>query len=73
MFLKNNNFNTIFRKLLGVSENILEEYFQNKYNPTTMIGSIEEAKILPLSKKLGQAIHQQINEKTKKLDLDILF
>lgn len=73
MFLKTHDFNCIFWKLLGVSEDILEEYFHNKYGISTIVGSIEEAKKLPLSKKLAQALHKHINGKTKKLDLDIIF
>ena len=44
-----------------------------KYDISTIVGSIEAAKKLPLSKKLAQAFHKYINEKTKKLDLDIIF
>jgi len=73
MFLKHNDFNTIFWKLLGISEEILEEYFQNTYNISTIGGVKEEIKTLPLNKKINQAIQTHINESTKKLDLDILF
>ena len=73
MFLKHHDLNTIFWKLLGVSEELLEEYFQNKYNGATIVGSLKEAKKLPLSKKISQELHKHINETTKKLDLDILF
>ena len=65
--------NAIFRKLIGVGEDILEEYFQNKYDITTIVGSLEEKKRLPLSKKMAQELRRHIDEKTKKLDLDILF
>jgi len=37
------------------------------------VGTLEEAKKLPLSKKVAQELHKHINETTKKLDLDILF
>jgi len=73
IFLKHHDLNTIFWKLLGVSEELLEEYFQNKYNVATVVGTLEEAKKLPLSKKVAQELHKHINETTKKLDLDILF
>ena len=73
MFLKHHDLNTIFWKLLGVAEDVLEEYFQNKYNVNTMVGSLKEAKKLPLSKKIAQEFKKHINKKTKKLDLDILF
>lgn len=69
MFLKNNDLSNIFRKLIGVSEDILDEYFQNKYGTATR----EENKKLPLSKRFGNALRATINETTKKLDLDILF
>lgn len=73
MFLKHHDLNAIFRKLLGVSEDLLEEYFQSKYDVATIVGSLEEAKKLPLSKKIAQELNRHINKKTKKLDLDILF
>ena len=73
MFLKHNDLNAIFWKILGISEDLLEEYFHNKYNVAMIVASIEEAKKLPLSKKIAQALHKHINGKTKKLDLDILF
>ena len=73
LFLKHHDLNTIFWKLLGVSEELLEEYFQNKYDVPTIVGSLEEAKKLPLSKKIAQEFNKHINETTKKLDLDILF
>lgn len=73
MFLKHHDFNNIFRKLLGVPEDILEEYFHSKYDMATIVGSLEDAKKLPLSKKIGVALQKHITEKTKKLDLDILF
>jgi len=40
---------------------------------TTITGSLEDIKKLPLSKKTAQELHKYINENTKKLDLDILF
>ncbi len=73
MFFKHNDFNAIFWKLLGISEEILEEYFQNTYNVSTISGIKKEIKTLPLGKKINQAIQTHINESTKKLDLDILF
>ena len=73
MFLKHHDLNSIFWKLLGVSEDILEEYFQNKYNVTMMVGSLQEAKVLPLSKKTSQEFTKHIKKTTKTLDLDILF
>lgn len=73
MFLKHHDLNTIFRKLLGVSEELLEEYFQSKYDVSTVVGSLEEAKKLPLSKKIAQELNKHIKKTTKKLDLDILF
>jgi len=73
MFLKSYNFSAIFRKLLGIEEDIFEGYFQNKYNLTKIITNREETKKLPLSKKLAQAINKHITEKTKKLDLDIIL
>ncbi|MEI6118783.1 MAG: hypothetical protein WCP92_06240 [bacterium] len=51
----------------------MEEYFQNKYNVTTIVGSLQEAKALPLSKKIAQELNKHIKKTTKKLDLDILF
>lgn len=69
MFFKNNDLSNIFWKLLGVSEDILDEYFNHKY--TTTISN--ETKKLPFSKRFGTALRAAINEKTKKLDLDILF
>lgn len=73
MFLKHHDLNAIFWKLLDVPEDILEEYFQNKYTKATIVGSLEEAKKLPLSKKTSLELHKYINKTTKKLDLDILF
>jgi N-acetyl-gamma-glutamylphosphate reductase len=73
MFFKHHDLNVIFRKLLGVPEELLEEYFQSKYDIPSIVGTREEAKKLPLSKKMAQELHKHINEKTKKLDLDILF
>ena len=73
MFLKDHDLNTIFRKLLGVSEDILEEYFQNKYNTTTIVGNREKTRKLPLSKKTSQELKKHIDTSTKTLDLDILF
>jgi hypothetical protein len=72
-FLKHHDLNIIFWKLLGVSEELLEEYFQNKYTLSMITGSLEEAKTLPFSKKISQEFKKHINETTKKLDLDILF
>lgn len=37
MFLKHHDLNTIFWKLLGVSEELVESYFQNKYNITAIV------------------------------------
>ena len=73
MFLKHHDLNAIFWKLLGVAEEPLEEYFQNKYNVTTIVSSLQETKKLPLSKKISQALTKHIDKKSKKLDLDILF
>lgn len=73
IFLKHHDLNTIFRKLLGVSEELLEEYFQNKYNITTIVRNREEAKKLPLSKKTSQELKKHIDKSTKTVDLDILF
>ncbi len=73
MFLKHHDLHTIFRKLLGVNEDLLEDYFQNKYDMTSYTGSLEDIKKLPLSKKISQELHKYINKNTKKLDLDILF
>ena len=73
MFLKQHDLNAIFWKLLGVSEEILEEYFQNKYTANTVVGSLQEAKSLPLSKKAAQELSKHIKKTTKTLDLDILF
>jgi hypothetical protein len=73
MFFKHHDLNTIFWKLLGVSEDMLEEYFQSKYNVATIVGSLQEAKKLPLSKKISQELTKHIKKTTKKLDLDILF
>lgn len=73
MFLKHHDLSTIFWKLLGVSEELVEIYFQNKYNITAIVGNGKETKNLPLSKKLSQEFKKHINENTKKLDLDILF
>lgn len=73
MFFKHHDLNAIFWKLLGVSEEPLEEYFQHKYNVATIVGSLKEAKRLPLNRKVSQALTKHINKKTKKLDLDILF
>jgi hypothetical protein len=69
MFFKNNDLSNIFWKLLGVSEDILDEYFNHKYTTTTG----NETKKLSFSKRFGTALRAAINEKTKKLDLDILF
>jgi hypothetical protein len=73
MFLKNHDLNAIFWKLLGVSEDILEDYFHNKYDISTVVASLKEAKKMPLSKKIGDAFKHHIDKTTKKLDLDILF
>lgn len=73
MFLKHHDLNSIFRKFLGVSEDILEDYFQSKYNIAMTVGSLEAAKKLPLSKRIAQELQKHITENTKKLDLDILF
>jgi len=73
MYFKHHDINAIFWKLLGVKEDVLEEYFQDKYSISTVIGSLEEAKKLPFSKKISQELGKHINETTKKLDLDILF
>ena len=72
-FLKHQDLNTIFWKLLGVSEKTLEKYFENKYNRNTIIRNLQEAKELPLSKKISQALTKHIKKTTKTLDLDILF
>lgn len=73
MFFKQNEVDTIFWKLLGVSEEQITQYFQKKHKKTTNMLGTNETNQLPLSSKLAQALGQQINEKTKKLDLDILF
>lgn len=73
MFLKHHDLNTIFWKLLDISEDVLEEYFQNKYNVTAIVGGLKETKKLPLSKKFSQQLTKYIKKTTKKLDLDILF
>jgi len=72
-FLKHQELNTIFWKLLGVSEDTLAQYFESKYNRNTIIRSLKEAKELPLSKKISQALNKHIKKTTKTLDLDILF
>ena len=56
LFFKHHDLNAIFWKLLGVSEELLEEYFQSKYNGGTRVGILEEAKSLPLNKKIAQEI-----------------
>jgi uncharacterized membrane protein (DUF373 family) len=58
---------------MGVSEEIVEEYFQKKYDVSTIVPSVQKTKKLPLSKKLSQEFKKHINKDTKKLDLDILF
>jgi|GEM_PF-1137605 len=73
MFLKHHDLNTIFRKLLGVSEELLEEYFKSKYDASTIVRSLKEVKKLPLSKKIAQELNKYIDKTTKELDLDILF
>ena len=73
LFLKHHDLNAIFWKLIGISEELLEEYFQNKYTLSTILGSLEKAKKIPLSKKVAQRLQKHINDTTKKLDLDVLF
>ena len=55
---------------MGISPEILEEYFQNTYQDKTIKTS---AKHLPLSNKLSHELGNNINENTKNLDMDILF
>jgi len=73
MFLKHHELNVIFWKLLGIAEETLEEYFQNKYTKKATIMHFKDTKKLPLNKKIFDELKKHINEKTKKLDLDILF
>ncbi|MEI6672879.1 MAG: hypothetical protein WCL02_06190 [bacterium] len=73
MFFKHHDLNTIFWRLLGVSEDILEEYFQDKYTTISTVRNIKEAKKLPLSKKTAQALSKHIKKSTKTVDLDILL
>ncbi len=73
MFLKHHDFNTIFWKLLGISEEVLEQYFQKKYENSIGLGAFKTSKKLPFSKKVSQELHKHISKDTKKLDLDILF
>ena len=72
-FLKHHKLNTIFRKMLGISETIVETYFENSYECTTWVAIPKSAKTLPLNRKLSQELTKQVKKNTKKLDLDILF
>lgn len=73
LFLKHHDLDTIFWKLLGISEEILEEYFQNKYNNDATISNRKETKKLPLSKKTAQVLSKNIKKTTKTVDLDMLL
>lgn len=73
LYLKHHDFSTIFWKLLGVSEDVLEEYFQDKYESIERNTSSKASKILPLNKKIAQKLQKGIDKTTKKLDLDVLF
>lgn len=69
-YLEHQEVDWVFWKLLGISPEILEEYFQNTYQDKTIKTS---AKHLPLSNKLSHELGNNINENTKNLDMDILF
>lgn len=71
--MENKELKDILWKLIGVSKEICEEYFQSKYQNMKTIRPSKPEKHLPFSKKLDHTIIKHINETTKKLDLDILF
>lgn len=73
LYLKHNDFSTIFRKLLGISEDILDEYFHTTYETNERKITTKKGIHLPLNKKFTQELHGHITKKIKKLDLDILF
>ncbi len=73
LYLKHNDFTTIFRKLLGISEEILDEYFEQRYQSHKKNMSNKPSKILPFNKNFAQELTKHINKNIKKLDLDILF
>jgi len=73
MFLKSNQINSIFRKLIGLPEDILEDYRYEYYKTEKTLGQTKKDTTLPLNKKLTQSIQKHINTNTKKLDLDVLF
>jgi len=72
-FLENKELKILFRKLIGIPEELFEEYFESKYTTLHNIQTPKKKKHLPLNKKLTQAIQVQINITTKKLDLDALI
>ncbi len=73
MFLKHQDLNTIFWKLLEIPEDVLEEYFQSKYTNDNTRMKLNDTKELPLNRKISQELTKHINEKTKKVDVDVLF
>jgi hypothetical protein len=73
LFLKSNQINSIFRKLIGLPEDVLGDYRYEYYKTTKTLQQSKKDKILPLNKKLTTSIQKYINTKTKKLDLDVLF
>ncbi|MEI7919993.1 MAG: hypothetical protein WCH65_07750, partial [bacterium] len=73
LYLKHHKLHTIFWKLLDIPEEIIDEYFQNKYTPQNNITTKKETKQLPLNKRLSHLLKSNINETTKELDVDILF
>lgn len=73
MFFKSNQINSIFWKLIGLPEDILEDYRYEYYKTEKTLKQNKKDKMLPLNKKLIQSIQKYINTNTKKLDLDVLF
>jgi hypothetical protein len=59
--------------LIGLPEDILEDYHYDYYKKEKILETAKKEKILPLSKKLTQDIQKYINTTTKKIDLDVLF
>lgn len=70
-FFQNHNFDSIFRKMLNIPEELLDEYFQTRYGQN--MPSQQRSKKLPLSKKCSTAMYAHSNKQNKKLDLDALF